>query len=81
MNQELETKNKLKQWIAQCKSDVRPEDILDDTQLISQKYISSVQVLDLILFLEDLGAKELDPAKLNPQSFQTVSSIYQNFFV
>lgn len=81
MNQETQIKADLKNWIVQCKSGLTVEQIQDETPLIAQKYISSVQVLDLILFVESLGAKDLDPSKLTPQSFQTVNSIYQNFFV
>ena len=81
MSQEAQIKMQLKEWIVACKSGAKIEDIADDTALITHKYISSVQVLDLILHLESLGAKNLEPSRLTPQSFQTVTSIYQNFFV
>ena len=80
MSDEAKIKMQLKEWIVACKSGAKLEDITDDTALITHKFISSVQVLDLILHLESLGAKSLDPSKLSPQSFQSITSIYQNFF-
>lgn len=80
MEREQSIKQQLRLWISQCQSEIKAEDILDTTPLIADKLISSVQVLDLILYLEHLGAEELNPEKLNPKSFQSIQSIYENFF-
>ena len=75
-----DVKAKLKAWILARNPAADPASLTDETALITQKFISSVQMLDLILYMENIGANELDPEKLTPQSFASINSIVKNFF-
>ncbi len=73
-------KDKLRAWIISKNPGIDTGALTNQTALITQKYVSSVQMLDLILYIESLGAVDLDPEKLNPQSFASIDVIYQTFF-
>ena len=49
---ETEFKQALKEWVTSGK--VRAEELGDETPIIEQRIITSLQTLDLILFLEHL---------------------------
>ena len=76
---ENETKNLIKNWILDMNSSLKSEDVSYDTPILEKKLISSLQVMDLILYLEKLkkGAISLDNMK--PESFQNINSIYSSF--
>ncbi|MBC7660573.1 MAG: hypothetical protein H7249_12820 [Chitinophagaceae bacterium] len=75
-----DVKAKLKKWIIGKNPTTDLSALSDSTPLITQKLITSVQMLDFILFMESIGANEFDPETLTPQSFATIDTIYQNFF-
>ena len=52
----------------------------DATPLIEEGILSSVQVPDLILFIEDLRGRPVDIAELKPGSFRSVEAIVAAFF-
>lgn len=74
-----ETKNLIKNWILDMNNSLKSEDVSYDTPILEKKLISSLQVMDLILYLEKLkkGAISLDNMK--PESFQNINSIYSSF--
>lgn len=71
----------LKEWIAK-KSGGKTAlaDLKDDTPIIEQRIISSLQVMDLIMYLEKLRGKPVEVESLKPGAFSTVSAIHANFF-
>lgn len=54
--------------------------ITDQTLIIEEGLISSVDVLELIFLIEDLGGIEIDATELEPDMLQSIDSIYQEFF-
>ncbi len=79
MKTELDAKRSLKEWIkaASKKADIV---VLDDTPIIEERIITSLQVMDLILFIEQITDNPLDVADLKPGVFKDVNTIYKNFF-
>lgn len=71
----------LKDWIAKKSGGkVTVADLKDDTPIIEQRIISSLQVMDLILHLERLRGKPVEVESLKPGAFSTVAAIHANFF-
>jgi hypothetical protein len=55
-------------------------EITDDTRLIEQRIISSLQVMDLILFIEHLSNRRVEVDEISPGAFASIDSIYATFF-
>jgi hypothetical protein len=54
--------------------------VLDGTPLISSRLITSLQVLDLVLFIEELQGAPIDARMLRPQAFRDIDAICATFF-
>lgn len=80
MKTELEARKALRDWIIKTNGKIRPEDLTDETAIIERRIISSLQVMDLLLFLEALTGKSVDVEKLKPGIFQNINTLYENFF-
>ena len=80
MNDEAETKRALREWVARANGKIRAEDLRDDTPIVEQRIITSLQVMDLILQIENLSGRSVDAEQLKPGAFHDINTIYQNFF-
>lgn len=68
----------LREWLQARTGDARV--IEDSTPLIASRLITSLQVMDLLLFVEELREESIDPASLRPGAFNDVDAIYTAFF-
>jgi len=80
MRTEEEIRQSLRDWIIKTSGKILPEELTDETPIIERRIISSLQVMDLILFLERLSNKAIEVDDLKPGVFQNIDSIYKNFF-
>ncbi len=80
MKTEAEIRQSLRDWIIKKNGKIKPEDLNDQTPVIEQRIISSLQVMDLIFFLEQLSGKPIEVDDLKPGVFRDIDSIYRNFF-
>lgn len=76
---EMEVREKLRDWITQQAKE-KPENLLDDTPLLETGVLSSLDIVELILFVEMLNETEVDLDDLEPESVQDINSIYSTFF-
>ena len=79
MSTELALKTALRIWIASHNAWLCPEDFDDDTPLIQQRIITSLQVLDLVLFIEEVTGRQIDVEQLKPGAFRSVNAIAAAF--
>ena len=79
MSTETEFKQALKEWVAKASGKVSTEELADDTPIIEQRIITSLQTLDLILFLEQLTGNAIDVEKLKVGVFRNINIIYESF--
>ena len=77
---EREIKGQLREWIAAANGSMQPEEISDDLGVLAQGVLSSLQLLELVQFIEKLGGKRVTPGKLKAQNFESVTMIYRSFF-
>lgn len=80
MKCEGEIRRSVKDWIARASGKVLPEEIDDATPLLERKILTSMQVMDLILFLETLLGHVVDVERLKAGAFRSVDAIYAGFF-
>lgn len=76
---EDEARQALRRWV-QEHSPVPPDEAFDDaTPLIASGHLTSLQVTDLLLFVEEVRNAPLDPASLRPGVFRDIDTIYATF--
>jgi acyl carrier protein len=80
MNNETEIKQILREWIAQKSKGCDIASILDDTLILEKRIITSVQIMDLILYLENLTSNPVNIDQVQPGVFSCINSIYTAFF-
>lgn len=77
---EDEARAALRTWIAERNPDVDPAELADDTPLIERRYLTSLQIADLMVFIESLRQAPIDPVVLRPGIFRSVDAICGSFF-
>ena len=80
MKSVIEIKKRLREWVADNSKSATRTEVYDDTQIIENRIITSIQVMDLILFMEHLLGKPVKPDQIRPGSFATINAIYDSFF-
>lgn len=72
-------KQALRDWLAQANGNIRPEELQDDTPIIEQGVIKSLQVMDLINMLEELTGRSVDVERITPGVFASINTISRAF--
>lgn len=80
MKAEAEIRQALRDWVLKTSGKIKPDELTDETPIIEQRIISSLQIMDLILFLEQQTGQPIDVTQLKPGVFRSISVIYRNFF-
>jgi acyl carrier protein len=76
---ESEVRRQLRDWIVD-RAKEKPESLSDDTPIMENGILSSLDVVELILFIERIRGDEVDTDALEPDSIRDVNAIYQTFF-
>ena len=77
---EAEVRDALRAWVRARNPGLAPHDLDDQTPLIETRYLTSLQILDLLGFVERLRRRAIDPATLRPGAFRDIDAIYHAFF-
>ncbi len=72
-------KEALRRWLLERNPNLHHADLSDDTPLIERRYLTSLQVADLLVYLEELRGSPVDPGQLKPGVFRSIDSIHQAF--
>lgn len=70
----------LRQWIRAHAGAPAADAVQDRTPLISSRLITSLRVLDLVLFIEELRSAPIDVRMLRPEAFRDIDTICATFF-
>ena len=79
MSARSDRRRQLRDWIIETSGKVRLEDLSDDTPIIEHRILSSLQIMDLILFIEKLSGRAIDVDRLNAGSFRNLDTIHHTF--
>jgi hypothetical protein len=77
---ESEARDAIRGWIREHNPDVPDGEPADDTPIIERRYLTSLQVADLLLYIEELRRSPVDPARLEPGVFKSIDAISAAFF-
>lgn len=76
---EHEVRQALRDWVRDHSPVDLGEDFDDATPLIASGHLTSLQVTDLLLFVEELRQAPLDPDSLRPGVFRDIDTIHAIF--
>lgn len=76
---EADVRKQLRDWIYDRAKD-KPARLDDATAIIEDGILSSLDIVELVLFIENLRGTEVDVDALEPSSFRDVDSIWKSFF-
>lgn len=77
---EANIRQQLRSWIINRAKD-KPNDLQDDTPILENGILTSLDVVELILFVEKLrGGVEVAVDELEAESIRDVNALYQTFF-
>lgn len=80
MTSEIAVKRALRDWIVRTSGRVDAAVVTDGTPLVAQGILKSVDVMELILFIEELLERSIDVERIVPGSFGSIDAIYRSFF-
>lgn len=76
---EAELRQALRDWVRHHAGVEVPATFDDQTPLISSRYLTSLQVAEFLVYLEELRGDRLDPASLRPGVFRDLDTVYATF--
>jgi len=78
--QDKDVVNLLSEWILDRARVKDRSGFTPTTQIIDDGFLTSLDVVELILFIEDLRGEEVDVDALEPESFSNVDALMTVFF-
>lgn len=70
----------LRDWVLAAAPDRDAAGLTDVTPLVEERYLTSLQITDLILFIEDLRGAAVSIEELTPGTFRDIDTIWATFF-
>jgi acyl carrier protein len=77
---ETEVRTELRNWIRMRAKMPPAKELHDSTPILDQGILSSLDVAELILYIESLKGEEVDIAAIEPKVLKNVDTLYIAFF-
>ncbi|GAB4217234.1 MAG: hypothetical protein OHK0013_44520 [Sandaracinaceae bacterium] len=77
---EATVRTRLKQWVRDHAKAPIPGELADDTPILERGILSSLDIVELVLFIESLRGDEVDPETIEPDTFRDIDSMVRGFF-
>lgn len=74
-------KQLLRDWVKQHASRPLPADFDDETPILEQRLVSSLKVMELLIFIEKNIGRPVQVCQVKPGSFRDINTIFATFFV
>ena len=78
--QEQEVRAKLRDWIAKHAKKPLAADFHDATPLLELGILSSLDIVEFVLFIESLRGADVDPDNIEPEVFANINTLCSAFF-
>ena len=75
-----EARSRLRDWIQQRANGKIEGELTDETLLLESGILTSLDVTELIVYLEYLRGEEIDIDRLEPGLLRNINSLYEGFF-
>jgi acyl carrier protein len=80
LKNEDEIRAALRAWIVEHARTAIPSDLGDTTPILDSGLLSSLDVVELVLFIENLRGDEVDVDAIEPESLRNIDSLFEAFF-
>jgi acyl carrier protein len=70
----------LRQWIVEHARGGDPGSMDDTTPILDSGILSSLDVVELVIFIESLRGEEVDVDSIEPEALLNVDSLFETFF-
>lgn len=78
---EQEIRSQLREWIlAHAKSPPKGGDLTDQTPLLETGLLSSLDIVEFVLLIEELREEEVDTDDIEPEVFTSIDTVWEGFF-
>ena len=79
--EEQEIRSQLREWIlTHTKNPPKGGDLTDQTPLLETGLLSSLDIVEFVLFIEELREEEVDTDDIEPEVFTSVDTVFEGFF-
>lgn len=78
--QETEVRQQLRRWITKHAKTPPGSDFSDETRILEQGILSSLDIVEFVLYIESLRGDEVDTDAIEPDAFTSVNAVYKAFF-
>jgi acyl carrier protein len=79
MRSEAEIRQLLRDWITKH-AKAAAQHLRDDTQIVKEGILSSLDIVEFVLFIESLRGAEVDADAIEPSVFRSIDTVYGAFF-
>lgn len=78
---EAEIRNQLREWLSEHSSTNTPvSEISDDLKILEVGLLNSLDVVEFVLFIEELREEEVDTDAIEPEVFTSIDTLWEGFF-
>lgn len=78
--QEQDIRAKLRDWIVKHSKSPAKADFRDDTKILEEGILSSLDVVEFVLYIESLRGEDIDTDDIEPAVFTSIDTLYAAFF-
>lgn len=78
--QESDIKGRLRDWIVKHSKAPAKAAFTDDTHILEEGILSSLDIVEFVLFIESLRGEDVDTDDIEPQVFTSINTLYAAFF-
>lgn len=78
--EETAVRSRLREWIRTHAKSKLDGELRDDTPILERGILSSLDVVEFVLFIENLRGEEVDTDVIEPEVFASIDSLYRTFF-
>ena len=77
---EAEVRAKLRGWIVKHAKAQPGSGFNDETHILEEGILSSLDIVEFVLFIESLRGEDVDVDDIDPQVFTSINTLYAAFF-
>jgi len=77
---EVEIRNSLRGWILERSGAPGERLASDERPILEEGLLSSLDIVEFILFIESLRGEEVDIEAIEPEVFTSINTLYKAFF-
>lgn len=76
----LTIRPQLRSWLLTHSSTAPPEPFADDLPILEVGLLNSLDIVEFVLFIEDLRGLEVDTDAIEPEVFTSIDTLWDAFF-